>query len=236
MPDDLYQLYRQAKDTIEKLTDHLWTVNIVKELPEQTTDGSITRSEFQRQIRKIAREGGYLRRQYRIYNDKNFKLDPTAKEEIFLKIMSNEGVDIGHVRGILSGTSLRLTDAQAQELYAGRLNFTRAQATRYIDEVTSKAKQTGATSGLGQTRIFQNRLDVSLIQKRKVDSDVLKAILGEIRDPREAFISTVSELSNFIATDRFLQLFKNSVDANIAQVVARNSRLAQGAERKTSIF
>ena len=236
LPDDLYQLYRQAKDTIEKLTDQFVESNVVKELPEQTVDGGITRGEFQTQIRKIAKEGGYLRRQYRIYNDKNFKLDPTAKEEIVQKIMRNEGVDIGHVRGILSGTSHRLTDTQAQELYAGRLNFTRDQATRYIDEVTSKAKQTGANIGLGQNRIFQTRLDVSLIQKRKVDSDVLKAILGEIRDPREAFISTVSELSNFVAIDRFLQLFKNSVDANIAQVAARNSRLAQGAEPEKQLF
>ena len=114
LPDDLYQLYRQAKDTIEKLTDQFVESNVVKELPEQTVDGGITRGEFQTQIRKIAKEGGYLRRQYRIYNDKNFKLDPTAKEEIVQKIMRNEGVDIGHVRGILSGTSHRLTDTQAQ--------------------------------------------------------------------------------------------------------------------------
>ena len=33
----------------------------------------------------------------------------------------------------------------------------------------------------------------------------------------------MSELSNFIATDRFLNLFKQSVDANIAQVIARNA-------------
>jgi len=235
LPKDLYDLYRQAKDTIEKLTDQFVDSNVVKELPEQTVDGGITRGEFQTQIRKIAKEGGYLRRQYRIYNDKNFKLDPTAKEEIVQKIMRNEGVDIGHVRGILSGTSHRLTDAQAQELYAGRLNFTRDQATRYIDEVTSKAKQTGANIGLGQNRIFQTRLDVSLIQKRKVDSDVLKAILGEIRDPREAFISTVSELSNFVATDRFLQMFKESVDSNIAAVNLRNAQrgAAPGLARPT---
>ena len=196
LPDDLYQLYRQAKDTIEKLTDQFVESNVVKELPEETIDSGITRSEFQDQIRKIAREGGYLRRQYRIYNDKNFKLDPKAKNEIVNKIVTGEGVDIGHVRGILSGTSLNLTDARAAELYAGRLNFTREEATRYIDEVTSKAKQRMGNRGIGLNRIFQNRLDVSLIQKRKVDSEVLKAILGEIRDPREAFISTVSELSN----------------------------------------
>ena len=236
LPDDLYKLYREAKLTIEGLTDQFVKSNVVKELPEQTTDGSITRAEFVRQITRIAKEGGYLRRQYRIYNDKNFKLDPKAKNEIVNKIVTGEGVDIGHVRGILSGTSLNLTDARAAELYAGRLNFTREEATRYIDEVTSKAKQRMGNRGIGLNRIFQNRLDVSLIQKRKVDSDVLKAILGEIRDPREAFISTVSELSNFIATDKFLQLFKNSADANIAQVAARNSRLAEGAEPEKQIF
>ena len=236
LPDDLYKLYREAKLTIEGLTDQFVKSNVVKELPEQTTDGSITRAEFVRQITRIAKEGGYLRRQYRIYNDKNFKLDPKAKNEIVNKIVTGEGVDIGHVRGILSGTSLNLTDARAAELYAGRLNFTREEATRYIDEVTSKEKQRMGNRGIGLNRIFQNRLDVSLIQKRKVDSDVLKAILGEIRDPREAFISTVSELSNFIATDKFLQLFKNSADANIAQVSARNSRLAEGAEPEKQIF
>ena len=236
LPDDLYKLYREAKLTIEGLTDQFVKSNVVKELPEQTTDGSITRAEFVRQITRIAKEGGYLRRQYRIYNDKNFKLDPKAKNEIVDKIVAGEGVDIGHVRGVLSGTALNLTDARAAELYAGRLNFTREEATRYIDEVTSKAKQRMGNPGIGLNRIFQNRLDVSLIQKRKVDSDVLKAILGEIRDPREAFISTVSELSNFIATDKFLQLFKNSADANIAQVVARNSRLAEGAEPEKQIF
>ena len=236
LPDDLYKLYREAKLTIEGLTDKFVKSNVVRELPEQTTDGSITRDEFVKQITRIAKEGGYLRRQYRIYNDKNFKLDPKAKNEIVNKIVTGEGVDIGHVRGILSGTSLNLTDARAAELYAGRLNFTREEATRYIDEVTSKAKQRMGNRGIGLNRIFQNRLDVSLIQKRKVDSDVLKAILGEIRDPREAFISTVSELSNFIATDKFLQLFKNSADANIAQVAARNSRLAEGAEPEKQIF
>ena len=64
--------------------------------------------------------------------------------------------------------------------------------------------------GIGLNRLFQTRLDTSLINKRKVDSEVQRLILGEIRDPREAFISTVSELSNFVATDRFLSLFKES--------------------------
>ena len=240
LPEPLYNLYRQAKETIEELTEDFTKTNIVKELPEVVQEGArgvISKSDFQRQIRKIAREGGYLRRLYRIYNDKNFKLTDDAKNAIILKMVNGEGVDLQHVRGVLEPTSLRFSDTRANDLYARRANLTRDEAEKYIDEVTSKAKQSLGNRGIGLNRIFQTRLDVSLVQKRKVDSEVLKQILGEIRDPREAFISTVSELSNFIATDRFLAKFKESVDSSIAATAARNAdRVARGLDAETPIF
>ena len=52
----------------------------------------------------MMREGGYLRRLYRIYNDKNYKIQPQAREEIVQKILAREGTDLGHIRGILSET------------------------------------------------------------------------------------------------------------------------------------
>ena len=240
LPEPLYNLYRQAKETIEELTEDFTKTNIVKELPEVVQEGArgvISKSDFQRQIRKIAREGGYLRRLYRIYNDKNFKLTDDAKNAIILKMVNGEGVDLQHVRGVLEPTSLRFSDTRANDLYARRANLTRDEAEKYIDEVTSKAKQSLGNRGIGLNRIFQTRLDVSLVQKRKVDSEVLKQILGEIRDPREAFISTVSELSNFIATDRFLSKFKESVDSSITATAARNAdRVARGLDEETPIF
>ena len=240
LPEPLYNLYREAKETIEKLTDDFTKTNIVQELPDVVPEGArgmISRSDFERQIRKIARQGGYLRRLYRIYNDKNFKLTDDAKNAIILKMVNGEGVDLQHVRGVLEPTSLRFSDTRANDLYARRANLTRDEAEKYIDEVTNKAKQSLGNRGIGLNRIFQTRLDVSLVQKRKVDSEVLKQILGEIRDPREAFISTVSELSNFIATDRFLAKFRDSVDANIAATAARNAdRVARGLDEETPIF
>ena len=223
LPEELYQEYVKAADTIKKLTDQFLNSKVISDLPEDAViQGGLTRDNFRAQVSRMMREGGYLRRLYRIYNDKNYVIQPKAKTEIIRKITSGEGVDYGHIRGILSDTPYKITDDQMAELTSRQSTLTQDQAKFYIDKVVSNAKAKG--SGVhALSRVFQTRLDTSLINKRKVDSEVLRLILGEIRDPREAFISTVSELSNFIATDRFLGLFKETVDQNIAATVARNA-------------
>jgi len=224
LPDELYKLYEQAANNIKGLTDQFLKSKVIQDLPEDAAiQGGLTREQFERQVERMMREGGYLRRLYRVFNDKNYQIQPQAKEEIIQKIISREGIDYGHIRGILSDTPFKITDDEMSELVRGTRSLTREQAEVYIKKVISNAKIKGGNRGLGMNRLFQTRLDTSLINKRKVDSEVQRLILGEIRDPREAFISTVSELSNFIATDRFLNLFKQSVDANIAQVIARNA-------------
>ena len=41
----------------------------------------LTRDQFEAQVERMMREGGYLRRLYRIYNDKNYKIQPQAKKK-----------------------------------------------------------------------------------------------------------------------------------------------------------
>ena len=55
---------------------------VISDLPEDAViQGGLTRENFQRQVSRMMREGGYLRRMYRIYNDKNYVIQPQAKEE-----------------------------------------------------------------------------------------------------------------------------------------------------------
>ena len=239
LPEELYQEYVKAADTIKKLTDQFLDSKVISDLPEEAViQGGLTRDNFRAQVSRMMREGGYLRRLYRIYNDKNYVIKPQAKTEIIRKIMSGEGVDYGHIRGILSDTPYKITDEQMGQLTSRQSTLSREQAQFYIDKVVSNAKAKG--NGVTPlSRVFQTRLDTSLINKRKVDSEVLRLILGEIRDPREAFISTVSELSNFIATDRFLGLFKETVDQNIAATIARNAArptTLRGAPEEKQLF
>jgi hypothetical protein len=227
LPDELYTLYVDAANMIKKLSDQFVASKVIQDLPDDAViQGNLTRAQFENQVERMMREGGYLRRLYRIYNDKNYKIQPQAKEEIIQKILAREGTDLGHIRGILSETPMRITDQQMDDIIQGGASLSRQQAESYINTVVANAKAKGGNRGIGLNRLFQTRLDTSLLNKRKVDSEVLRQILGEVRDPREAFISTVSELSNFVATDRFLSLFKQSADANIASVAARNAARA----------
>ena len=53
--------------------------------------------------------------------------------------------------------------------------------------------------------------------------------MGEIRTPKEAYIHTIAELSNFIAADTFYTGFKRSADASIIGTATRNAEtLARG--------
>jgi hypothetical protein len=227
LPDELYNLYVDAANMIKTLSDQFVASKVIQDLPDDAViQGNLTRQQFENQVERMMREGGYLRRLYRIYNDKNYKIQPQAREEIVQKILAREGTDLGHIRGILSETPMRISDQQMDDIINGGATLTRQQAEAYIKKVVANAKAKGGNRGIGLNRLFQTRLDTSLLNKRKVDSEVLRQILGEVRDPREAFISTVSELSNFIATDRFLSLFKQSADANIASVAARNAARA----------
>ena len=239
LPDELYQLYLDAANSIKRLTDQFLKSKVIQDLPEDAAiQGGLTRAQFENQVERMMREGGYLRRLYRVFNDKNYQIAPEAKNSIIQKIMNREGIDYGHIRGILSDTPYKILDDEMAELVAGTRSLTREQAEAYINKVVTNAKQKGGRD-LGLNRLFQTRLDISLINKRKVDSEVQRLILGEIRDPREAFISTVSELSNFVATDRFLSVFKQSADANIAQVIARNAArptALAGKEEKQVFF
>ena len=54
-----------------------------------------------------------------------------------------------------------------QQLVSRQGNLTREQAQFYIDTVVRNAKLKGGNRGLGMNRLFQTRLDTSLINKRK---------------------------------------------------------------------
>ena len=222
MPVKLKQLYVQAKRDIDNLSNRILKSAAVKELPEVAArSGQMTRGRFERELKKNMSSGGYLRRLYRIFNDKDYVLKPDDKAGIIDKIKSGEGVSYPHIKGILTNTPYAIDEDQMASLIAGTSKLTQKQANEYVDRYLAINKERGGPSG-AIDRIFKVRLDTTLISKRKVDSAVQKAILGEVKDPKEAYIATISELSNFIASDKMLDTFRQSADASIANTIAKN--------------
>ena len=65
------------------------------------------------------------------------------------------------------------------------------------------------------------------MNRRKVDNDVLQEILGQVRNPREAYIATVSDLSTFISTDSFFTRMREIADADIADATFRRGKYGE---------
>ena len=61
------------------------------------------------------------------------------------------------------------------------------------------------------------RLNPAVLNKSKVDNEVIRTILGEVRNPKESYMHTVGELSNFIASDAFYSSFKKVADDIISK-------------------
>ena len=70
-------------------------------------------------------------------------------------------------------------------------------------------------------RVAIRKLNSQLLNRRKVDSPVLKEILGQSKNPTEAYIATVSDLATFVANDSFYTRLREIADADMADALFR---------------
>ena len=224
LPQGLKILYSAAKRDIDNLSNKILNTAAFKALPEEAAvTGQMTQNKFRNDLNKNMSSGGYLRRLYRIFNDKDYVLKADDKSVIIDKIKSGEGVNYGHVKGLLKDTAFEIDDTQMASLMSGTSFLTERQAKAYVDKYLTINKERGGRHSGAVDRIFKVRLDTSLLSKRKVDSEVQRLILGEVKDPREAYVATIAELSNFIASDKMLDTFRQSADASILSTLAKNA-------------
>ena len=225
LPKPLLDSYRQAKLIIDDLSERIIETGAAKSLPEVSMSGLMSRQQFREQVAANISNGGYLSRQYQIFNDEAFKLPKNTRTELVKQIVDGKGVDIKHVQKMLAGDaeSLRLSDDYVIAYREGRrtndpnrLRLSEEQAQRYIDNVTKHYKQlkdsTLKSGAYSAKTVPIVRLNPAVLNKSKVDNEIIRTILGEVRNPKEAYMHTVAELSNFIAADAFYSNFKRVAD------------------------
>jgi len=118
------------------------------------------------------------------------------------------------------------------------INPTREQVKSYIDIVfgNTKSRQKAALRGVGNTyRAPINKVPMSVLNKRKIDIPTLRAIYGEIKNPREAYVSTITQMAQFKGVDNFYSLFRKYVDDDIAKnktnSIFHNTNTGAGANK-----
>ena len=197
LPDEMQSAARKARVQVDRLSKQILSSDYL------TREGLVGQEAeaaeiIQRQI------GSYLRRRYKIFEDKNYigseqfkqnRLDtidyfqsaPGAARNISeeIDVVLDEGVDIiteGGKEVLTRDAAERLTDAFVSQ-YSGR----------FLKSAGNQAAQT----------VAKNRLRTGLFKSRQANNEMLRRLLGEVKDPIEALTTTVADMAEFVATDRF---------------------------------
>ena len=173
----------------------------------------------------------YMRRKFAAFEDPNwfrsdneafttayenavkfYRESPEIAEDLYTKLVGPipENFTVG------VGVNRRMTDASAREMMD-------AFVKRY-EKPSKPVAQDGTV-----TRSVKDRLRTSLLTKEKLNEPALRAVLGEVKDPMEAFVSTVNDLAEFRAVDSYYQyLAKNFLDQG-------DEFISEGAHGRLSI-
>jgi hypothetical protein len=149
-------------------------------------------------------QGTYMRRLYELH------LRPKKFENVTATTMPQYEDAVGQVRDVLmrrnNGLTTDIADSEARMFIDEMFNESLLQEGLSAE---ARAKQTaaavanGAKQTIGRTSLF--KLADGMLKDRSEILDnapVLREMMGEIRDPREAFLRTVDNMSNTMASQK----------------------------------
>ncbi len=232
IPDELFNAYKSARNIIDQLSNRLLETGAVRALPETAAPGKASRESLMKAIRENTELGGYLRQRYAAYENPKYNIaaGSAREKEIFELIRTSvggrsENTVFNHIKSVLGEESdfLRITDEQTLD------TLTERQMREYIRLVLAKTPAGMGKRGWGgfMGKVPIRKLNTQLLNRRKVESPVLKEILGQVRNPRESYISTVSDLSTFIATDSFYSIIRRVADADMLDAQFRRGKYGE---------
>ena len=231
---DEYLLYHNQKELdVQKTRDHLNKLSqeVLKSdvLTNLKKQGTVLKTDSKKKVFDVISEtinsglNKYLRRRYRAFEQgrKNFK--PGAQE--------TEDAINGYLRDKdLLETTLKRSVDDAELNTTGRTyeSVGLNAEGKLIGTPTREQGEIAVNTFLGQfgigvkrvpqgktfKRIQDEAIDHTLFTDRTQLTDYQRRLLGEIKDPIESYFGTVSDISSFLATDRFFGQIRKMVEAN----------------------
>ena len=169
--------------------------------------------------------GSYLSRKYKLFEDEGFqktdefrqaradtvelfKKNPKVYEKFYKRVYGagkkaedDLPVIVPEEDFIGVGKSMRVKESAAEDLVA-----------KFLATANQKRKAYVPKSGTVSSRTAIDKLKTDMFKARTVNNQTIRRLLGEVRDPEEAFISTVADMAEFTATDDFLSYLARQAD------------------------
>jgi DNA-binding transcriptional MerR regulator len=214
------KMRQHVDDLIPRKSDFLAKNNFV------TADG--------RKIKDVIDEGvgSYLRRRYRVFEDAKYtptEESKTAADNFFKANRRSTEKELTE----LARRDIANEIFTPQFMQANGLTKVGAGDTATIQlgaKVTDEAAKTAREGFLGKYsikarerleggRVAKDRLELGMFVSRENIPKTLRALLGEVDDPREAYLGTIADLAQFSAVDDYY--------STIAQMAKQNSGIGK---------
>ena len=225
LPAGVRQNARRMRTHMTKLSKDILKSDFLKE-NKYTLNGNNVNDIIEQNL------DNYMRRRYKIHEDAKYK--PTdenirAAEDFFMRTRktnverqltqaARKDVDNVFTQEFLTRNGLRSEGAGNDLKIFVEGNVTRAAANKavnnYLEGHSVKARQT-----LKGGRVAKDRLDTGMFVDRKNVPKTFRRLLGEVDDPRQSYLSTVADLSQFSAVDDYF--------ATITNMAARNQGIGK---------
>tara|TARA_Y100000994_G_scaffold4801_1_gene4699 strand:+ start:8931 stop:12881 length:3951 start_codon:yes stop_codon:yes gene_type:complete len=158
--------------------------------------------------------GSYLRRKYKIFEDKTFlksdefaearkeaisffKASPKAAENLY-KDLFDGPLPNDFLTGV--GKSAKVSDRAAEDLVEA-----------FVSRYSNRGRRPIKAGQEAQARIADKKLKEGLFSSRQVNNQALRNLLGEVKDPQEAYISTIADMAEFRAVDDYFKYIRTNL-------------------------
>jgi len=208
LPKNVRQGAIRMRTHIDELSNDVLKSNFLKET-KYTKDGKNVNDMIERNINT------YLRRRYKIFEDSKYV--PTEES-----VKAADNFFVGSRRA----TAKELTEAARKDIdgvfnddFLSKNGLTKVGAgkdfkieigSKVTPEVARLARENflgrysiESRKKFGGGRVATDRLETGMFQTRKNVPDPLRALLGEVKDPREAYLGTIADLAQFTAVDDY---------------------------------
>ena len=208
LPKNVRQGAMRMRTHIDELSNDVLNSNFLKEA-KYTKDGKNVNDMIERNINT------YLRRRYKIFEDSKYV--PTdesikAADDFFmgsrratmkeLTEAARKDIDGVFNRDFLLNNGLaKLGEGKDLKIKVGPK--VTPEAARLARENFLGRYSIESRKKFGGGRVATDRLETGMFQTRKNVPDPLRALLGEVKDPREAYLGTIADLAQFTAVDDY---------------------------------
>ena len=148
----------------------------------------------------------YLRKRYKIYEDANYKPTKEAIEEGVRGFKADKESTIKELRRIAGENNKDITEygltRSGDDIVLEGMRVTDEQANLAVESFLRRFRPFKKNNQLIGS-VGEYKLNTKLFEQTKNLKKYERELLGEIKSPREAFLGTVADLSEFKAVDKY---------------------------------